>query len=77
MRLRVRTVGLLGLALIGAPSIRAAEPPTIPVRTMKVLSVLYRGAAADKNRWTDAEVESTKNGIELARLFYWRNSGCR
>ena len=77
MTIRVKTIALLSLALTGVTSVRAAEPPTIPVRTMKVLSVLYRGGPADKNRWTDAEVEYTKNGIELARLFYWRHSGCR
>lgn len=51
-----------------------AAPSEVTVRSLKVLVPIYRGAPDDAKRLDDAALEGTKNGIELGRLFYYRNT---
>ncbi len=54
-----------------------ASAGTVRVKNQKTLVVIYRGAPDDPERMTDHQVEQCRNGIELGRLFYWRNSLAR
>ncbi len=49
----------------------------LSIRTLKVLAVIYRGAPGDTQRLDDAALAGTRNGIELGRLFYFRNTRCK
>lgn len=69
-------VTLLGLALVLCTS-GTCFSAELSIRTLKVLAVIYRGAPGDANRLDDAAVTATRNGIELGRLFYFRNSRCK
>jgi hypothetical protein len=55
----------------------AAKPNTITIRSLKLLAVIYRGGANDKNRLNDQQVLYIKNALALGRLFYFRNTQCR
>jgi len=48
---------------------------TTQFAAIDVLVVLYTNTAGASI--SPQEVTKLKNGIELARLFYWRNSGCQ
>ena len=72
-RLLVWTVfGFAGLVAISS-----APADTVRVKNQKTLVVIYRGEPDAENRMSDEALEQCKNGIELGRLFYWRNSGAR
>lgn len=68
-------LGILVGLVAGVPSAHAAD--TARVKNLKVLAAIYRGAPDDKNRLTDAQIAQCENGLELGRLFYFRNSRAR
>jgi len=51
--------------------------PTLKIRTLKLLVVIYRGEEGSSQYIDDKSLEGLKKGLELGRLFYFRNSGCR
>ncbi|MGC8863502.1 MAG: PA14 domain-containing protein [Armatimonadota bacterium] len=71
----MRRVSVPIILLLVASSLGEASDLTI--RSLKVLAVIYRGAPGDAARLDDAALTGTKNGIELGRLFYFRNSRCK
>jgi hypothetical protein len=70
---------LFGFILLGFPHLFAqlpAGPPSFTqFATIDVLVVFYTNTAAAQ--MSAEEITRLKNGIELARLFYWRNSHCQ
>lgn len=75
---KVVILGLFMAAFIG--SVASAQPQqvkTLKIRSIKVLTVIYRGAPAEKDRFDDQKVLAIKNGLAAARLFYFRNTQCR
>ncbi len=56
-----------------------SQPTTdvVRIRNLKTLCVIYRGDPAADNHMDDHAVEMARNGAELGRLFYFRNSGAR
>ncbi len=65
------------LILTTALAMAAADQSTVRIKNLKTLCVVYRGDPAAENHMDDAAVASAKKGIELGRLFYFRNSGAR
>ena len=53
----------------------AAHDRVTQFATIDVLVVFYTNTAGAQI--SDHEISRLKNGIELSRLFYWRNSGCQ
>jgi len=70
---------LFGFILLGFPHLFAqlpAGPPSFTqFATIDVLVVFYTNTAGAQ--MSAEEITRLKNGIELARLFYWRNSHCQ
>lgn len=69
--------GRLPIVLIIAAALAlpaAAAENTIEIRSLKVLVPIYRGAAGDADRLDDAAMAAIRNGCELGRLFYYRNT---
>ncbi|HPP74806.1 MAG TPA: PA14 domain-containing protein [Armatimonadota bacterium] len=64
------------LAVLLAATAAVQAKPSMTIRNLKMLIVIYRGAPDDANRLSDHQVKCMKNGIEVARLFYFRNSNC-
>lgn len=50
------------------------QADTLRVKNLKILCVIYRGAADNPARMDEAAVTQAKNGFELAREFYFRNT---
>jgi hypothetical protein len=71
----MRKLAVLIVLAVAASAASAASELTI--RSPEVLAVIYRGGPGDANRLDDAALTGTKNGIDLGRLFYFRNSRCR
>ncbi len=46
----------------------------LKVKELRTLVVIYAGAEADKEHMDPAAIQRAKNGAELGRLFYFRNS---
>ncbi|MCG3128450.1 MAG: hypothetical protein CHACPFDD_03339 [Phycisphaerae bacterium] len=63
------------LLLAGATLVPASAD--VRVKNLKTLVVIYRGDRGSKEYMSDADVESARAGVELGRLFYFRNSAAR
>lgn len=50
---------------------------TIRIKNLRVLAAIYRGATDAEQRMDDHAVTMAKGGLELGRLFYFRNSLAR
>jgi hypothetical protein len=61
-------VGLSGLALADG---------TVRVKNLRVLAVVYRGAEGAQERMDGHAILLARNGLELGRRFYFRNSAAR
>lgn len=85
MKRFTRRCGWLGLAgialalgLTGLPSVLGASgAPTVRVKNLHVLVVIYRGQSGSKDHMDERAVAQARNGCELGRLFYFRNSRAR
>ncbi|MEW6251396.1 MAG: PA14 domain-containing protein [Planctomycetota bacterium] len=55
----------------------ADKPHTMRVKNLRTLAIIYRGAPAAKDRMDDHALLQAKNGLELGRAFYFRNSRAR
>ncbi len=73
---RLVTVCLL-IIIASAAALAAEQPNTLKIRSLKILAVIYRGTPEDKDRLTDEQIQYVKNGLDYARLFYFRNTQCR
>ncbi|MBN2446098.1 MAG: hypothetical protein JXO22_05210 [Phycisphaerae bacterium] len=69
--MRFSVVTMLLLAAV------AANAQTMKVNNFKTLAVIYRGDPGSADYMDDAQVELVKNGFELGRAFYFRNSLAR
>ena len=69
-----KAVVLSLVAALAGPAL--AETP-LRIKSLKVMCVVYRGAEDAKDRLDDKAVTQIKNGFELGRLFYYRNSKAR
>ena len=71
--------GVIGY--VAAVPARAAEdagaPRTMQVKNLKTLAVVYRGEPGTDKYMDDTVVTQIRNGFELGRLFYFRNSRAR
>jgi hypothetical protein len=65
------------LSLIAALAGAAYAQTPLRIKNLKVLCVIYRAPEGDKQRLDDKTVTQIKNGFELGRLFYFRNSQAR
>lgn len=63
--------------LLSAAAPCLAAGPTMAVKSLKVLCVIYRGEPNSADYMDDQRLMLIKNGINYARLFYFRNSRCR
>jgi len=72
---RKLTAILIFTLLLGATGFCPAAE--LEIRTLKLLAVIYRGAPESPERLNDAALKGTINGIELGRLFYFRNTRCK
>jgi len=68
---------VLALTLAAGMIVSAAADQTVRIKNLKVLAVIYRGAPDEESRMDDSTVEMVKNGLEVGRLFYFRNSSAR
>ena len=68
---------LIVLILASVLAMPTATADVVRIKNLKVLCVLYRGDSAGENHMDDHAVLQAKNGVELARLFYYRNSLAR
>ena len=73
--MKVRRLVVLIVCVLFATGASYASDLTI--RSLKVLAVIYRGAPGEAGRLDDAALSGTRNGIELGRVFYFRNSRCK
>ncbi len=64
----------MAMALVAGLAGGALAAETMKVKNLKVLVPIYRGAPDDDNRMSDHDVLMARNGLELGRLFYFRNS---
>lgn len=65
---------VLALALTLYSVGTALAENVVQVKNLKVLAVIYRGEVDAKDRMDDHAVTMAKKGLELGRLFYYRNS---
>lgn len=70
--LRTITIALLVAAVLATAASAAVQPVTI--RSLKILVPIYRGADDYPKRFDEPTLAAIKNGCELGRLFYFRNT---
>jgi hypothetical protein len=63
---------LLVIALLTTLTASAAD--TVRIKNLKVLAAIYRGEPGADKYMTDHDVLMCKNGLEVGRAFYFRNS---
>ena len=71
---------LLAVALVlggCAAGLCPARAEELRLKNLRVLVVIYRGAPEAEGRLTDEDLEGIGTGVELGRLFYFRNTGGR
>ncbi|MDH7602730.1 MAG: PA14 domain-containing protein [Armatimonadota bacterium] len=68
---------ILTVVLMLSSAANYCSAADLAIRTLKVLAVIYRGAPRETQRLDDAALKGTCNGIELGRLFYFRNTRCK
>jgi len=61
----------------GVVGMRSAAAAELRVKNLRILVVIYRGAPDAADRLSDADVEGMWAGVELGRLFYFRNTSGR
>ncbi len=64
---------LITLAILTTTTAAFADN-IVRIKELKVLAVIYRGAEGADDRMSEHDITRAKNGLELGRLFYFRNS---
>lgn len=76
-RLAMLAVVAAGLVLACAATGAASAANTVRIKNLHVLNVVYRGQPGAKDYMDEHAVTQARNGCELGRLFYFRNSRAR
>lgn len=70
--MRTKSLILAVIALSSVVGVSAAQ--TVRIKNLKVLAAIYRGTPGSDKYMSDHDVTMCKNGLEVGRAFYYRNS---